>query len=280
MFSTYSSKNDNQTINKINTEEKHENTETDNHLEINLEHTGKSKPDIEPKDVTTGTINAGTLLYKTTAIPEFLDNAKSLGLAEYEKRHKDIQDYLNLGKAEDAEKLKNKSQWAGQYFALEKSYDEYANEAPDSYNNLLKNAGKDLLENTEEVKVFLYTFKVTKDIKVLKPHNNSNSYYVGDTEGWEKAKEIMNDVQSQSEKNDNPFPELKNLEDKNFLLEELGEKGYAWMGPLHAKEGAEKGTEFSYELAISPNLLRQHLTLESEELLGTYKNRYGYWDKK
>ncbi|MEQ2017749.1 hypothetical protein ABLB90_14575 [Photorhabdus bodei] len=280
MFSTYSSKNDNQTINKINTEEKHENTETDNHLEINLEHTGKSKPDIEPKDVTTGTINAGTLLYKTTAIPEFLDNAKSLGLAEYEKRHKDIQDYLNLGKAEDAEKLKNKSQWAGQYFALEKSSDEYASEAPDSYNNLLKNAGEEPLEETKEVKVFLYTFKVIKDIKVLKPHNNSNSYYVGNTEGWKKAKEIMNYVQSQSEKNDNSFPELKNLEDKNFLLEELGEKGYAWMGPLHAKEGAEKGTEFSYELAISPNLLRQHLTLESEELLGTYKNRYGSWEKR
>ncbi|CEE95331.1 conserved hypothetical protein [Xenorhabdus nematophila str. Anatoliense] len=129
----------------------------------------------------------------------------------------------------------------------------------------------------------MYTFKVTKDIKVIKPHNNSNSYYVGNAEGWEKAKEIMNDVQSQSEKNDNPFSELKNLEDKNFLLEELGEKGYAWMGPLHPEEG----TEFSYELAISPNLLRQHLTLESEELLGTYtktyidnNKKYAYWKKK
>ncbi|PQQ23948.1 hypothetical protein [Photorhabdus hindustanensis] len=106
MFSTYSNKNDNQKRNKINTEEKHENTETDNHLGINIDNTEKSKPDIEPKDVTTDIIEAGTLLYKTTAIPDFLDNAENLGLAEYKKLHEDIHDYLNLGKFKDADKLK------------------------------------------------------------------------------------------------------------------------------------------------------------------------------
>ncbi|CEE93590.1 conserved hypothetical protein [Xenorhabdus nematophila str. Anatoliense] len=259
-----SSKIDDKKINK----KESKNIETGSHLEIDPE----NKQDTESNGVTIGTIKAGTHLYKTTAIEDYLNTATTLGIEEYKKQY-----HLNLKSDEEL-------QWTGQYLALEKSSDEYTGDAPARYEMLRKKAGKEAWEAGKVLKVFSYTFEVTKDIKILKPDNHSDAYYVdGSTTGCKKADAIRRSVQTQSKKNTDLFSELTNLKEHNFLLEELGEKGYAWMGPLHPEEG----TEFSYELAISPNLLRQHLTLESEELLDTYtktyidnNKKYPYWKKK
>ncbi|MEK9495788.1 hypothetical protein V2H77_04860 [Photorhabdus sp. P32] len=256
MFLSISKKDDQRTNN-----EESENIETGNHLEINP----ANKQDTESNGVTIDTIKAGTHLYKTTAIEDFLNNAKTLGIAEYQQRHLKPE-------------LKEESQWAGQYLALEKSSDEYKNDAPESYNRLRENAGEEPLEKGKVVTVFSYTFEVTKDIKILKPDSNSDAYYSGESTGWEKADAIRRSVQTQSQKNPHLFSELTNLEEHNFLLQELGKKGYAWMGPLHEKEDQAK--EYSYELAISPELLSDSLSLVSQDQIGTYKlNKYGAWEE-
>ncbi|MDE9438015.1 hypothetical protein KKI95_19445 [Xenorhabdus bovienii] len=232
------------------------------YLEINPE----NKQDTESNGVTIDTIKAGTLLYKTTAIEDFLNNAKDLGITEYNKRHQDIQNDPNST-------LTISSQWAGQYFAFEEKPDEYKNQAPYSYDDLLKNAGRDPLEKGSKLDVFSYTFKVTKDIKVLKPDSHSDAYYEDESKmGWEKADTIRKSVQTQSKRNIGSFSELRNLDKDNFLLEELGKKGYAWMGPL------KKEKKYSYELGISPELLSDNLSLVLQDSIGTYKlHEDGVW---
>ncbi|ETS30012.1 hypothetical protein BB987_20545 [Photorhabdus temperata] len=253
MFLSISKKDDQRTNN-----EESENIETGSHLEIN--------PETESNGVIIDTIEADTFLYKTTAIEDYLNTAKTLGIAEYQQRHLKPE-------------LKEESQWAGQYLALEKSPDEYKDNAPESYNKLRESAGEKPWEKGKVLTVFSYKFKVTKKIKILKPDSHSDAYYADEsTAGCKKADAIRRSVQTQSQKNPHLFPEFTNLEEHNFLLQELGKKGYAWKGPLRKKE--DKVKEYLYELAISPELLSDNLSLVSQDPIGTYKlNEYGYWEE-